>query len=262
MTRPALTVTVITLNEEKNIARALRSVDWAEERVVVDCGSSDRTVQIAQALGARVIHQPWEGYGQQKNFAQDQASHDWVLNLDADEEVPPALRTEILNALERVGRGEETSRGFEIPRLTRYLNRWILHGGWYPNRLVRLADRRHARWTEPEVHEELRVEGTTGRLESPLHHFTFTCIEDQVRTNLRFSRLGSRALVRQGQKPSILWLLVRPAGKFLETYLLKRGILDGVAGLIISINAAHSMFLKYAYLFDAKEDSSDADPGH
>jgi glycosyltransferase involved in cell wall biosynthesis len=265
MTRAPLTVTIITLNEERNIARALRSVDWADEVVVIDSGSTDRTVEIARSLGAKVLHNPWPGYGKQKNFAQAQASHAWVLNIDADEEVPPGLRSEILQILEKEGRSEEQPRGFAIPRKTRYLDRWILHGGWYPNYLVRLADRRVASWTEPDVHEELRVSGPVARLREPLHHYTFSCIEEQVETNLRYSRLGYHALVRHGRRPSVTMLLLKPLGKFIETFVLKRGFLDGIPGLIISINAAHSIFLKYAYLFESTEapagQLSHADPG-
>ncbi len=259
MARPALTVTLITLNEEANLPRALASVAWADEIVVVDSGSTDRTCEIARSAGARVFSRAWEGYGQQKNFAQDQATHDWVLNLDADEEVSPALRAEIEATLEQA-----QDRGlvaFRLPRKTQYLGRWILHGGWYPNHLVRLARKNSSRWTEPKVHEEWRVEGPVGTLDHPLLHYTFGCIEDQIRTNLKFSRLGYEDLLKHGAKGSLVKLLLKPWGKFIETYVLKRGFLDGMAGFIISVNAAHSMFLKYAYFYDSKGKIPDADSG-
>jgi glycosyltransferase involved in cell wall biosynthesis len=248
MTRPALSVTIITLNEEANLARAIESVRWAEEVVVVDSGSTDRTVEIARRLGARVLENAWPGYGAQKNFAQKQASHDWVLNIDADEAVPPELAREIEGALESPG----ATRGFRLPRKTYYLGRWIRHGGWYPGYLTRLADRRHARWSEPAVHEELEVDGEVGTLASPLEHHSFASIQDQIETNLRFSRLGSEDLVRRGRRPSVARMLLKPVGKFLETYLVKRGFLDGLPGFIISVNAAHSIFLKYAYLMEPR----------
>lgn len=251
MSRPPISATIITLNEEHDLPRAIESVKWADEVVVVDSGSTDATVEVACNLGARVLHNPWPGYGRQKNFAQLQARHDWVLNIDADEVVPPELRERILGELERVSE-PGGARGFYFPRKTFYLGRWIRHGGWYPNHLVRLADRRVASWTEPEVHEELVVRGEVREIPEPLHHFTFSSIQDQILTNLRFSRLGSMDLVRRGQRPSVLRLLTKPFGKFLETYLLKGGILDGLPGFIISVNAAHSMFLKYAYLIEAE----------
>jgi hypothetical protein len=246
--RPPLSVTLISLNEEANIARALESVRWADDVVVIDSGSTDRTVAIAESLGARVVRNPWPGYGQQKNFAQAQARHDWVLNLDADEVVSGELAAEIRSALAQAS--ADGTRGFAIPRRTFYLGRWIRHGGWYPNRLVRLADRRHARWSEPSVHEALQVDGTVRPLHEDLLHYSFAGIQDQVLTNLRLSRLGYEELRRRGQRPSLLRLLLKPIGKFLETYLFKQGFRDGMPGLIISANAAHSMFLKQAYLFE------------
>jgi glycosyltransferase involved in cell wall biosynthesis len=249
MSKPPISVTLITLNEERNIARALESVRWADDVVVVDSGSTDRTLEIAKASGARVFQNAWKGYGQQKNFAQAQARHDWVLNIDADEVVPAELAREI-QARVQSAETRPAVRGFSIPRLTWYLGRWIRHGGWYPNYLVRLADRRHARWTEPNVHEALEVQGETEKLEHPLHHYAFSGISDQVQTNLRYSRQGYLDLVGRGRKPSPMRLVLKPIGKFFETYLIKKGFLDGRAGFIISVNAAHSMFLKYAYFYE------------
>lgn len=248
-----ITVTIITLNEENNLARALKSVDWADDILVVDCGSTDKTREIAAQMGARVLENPWPGYGQQKNFAQKHARHDWVLNLDGDEEVSPELAAEIRRIVTEAAKANgSTVRAFRIPRKTYYLGRWIMHGGWYPNYVTRLADRRYARWTEPDVHERLEAEGKAVDLESPLLHYSFSGIRDQVETNVRFSWLGYQNLRKAGKAPSLFLLLTKPVGKFVETYLIKRGFLDGIAGLIISINAAHSIFLKYAYLFEAE----------
>jgi glycosyltransferase involved in cell wall biosynthesis len=241
-----LSVTIISLNEEQNIARAIGSVAWADDVLVVDSGSTDRTVEIARSLGARVISRPWPGYGPQKNFAQSEARHDWVLNIDADESVPPELAGEIQSAVS----GSPKHAGFEMPRKTFYLGRWIRHGGWYPNYLVRLADRRKARWSEPDVHEQLVVDGSAGRLEHPLHHDAFPSIREQVLTNVRYAQLGATVLERAGRRPSPSKLLLKPVGKFVETFVLKRGFLDGMPGFIISVNAAHSMFMKYAFLIE------------
>lgn len=244
-------MTLITLNEERHIGRSLASViDWADDVVVVDSGSTDRTRAIAESKGVRFFVNAWKGYGQQKNFAQDQARHDWVLNIDADEEVTSELRCEIEEAFRAIRSGSDRRSGFLIPRKSFYLKRWIRHGGWYPNYLVRFADRTKARWTEPEVHEAWKVDGEVGMFRSPLNHYTFDSIEDQVRTNLRFSRLGSKDLIRKGKQASLCKLILKPIGKFFETYLIKGGCLDGIAGFLISVNAAHSMFLKHAYLFE------------
>lgn len=259
MPRPSLSVTIITLNEEENIARAVQSAGFADEVVVIDSGSSDRTVEIAKSLGAKVIHNPWPGYGRQKNFAQRQAAHDWVLNIDADEAIPPVLKEEILATLEQVATGRLEARGFYLPRRTFYLGRWIRHGGWYPNYLIRLADRRVSEWTEPSVHEEWVVQGPVEKLTQDLHHYTFSSIQDQILTNLRFSKLGSQELRKRGQRASIALLIWKPIGKFIETYLLKAGFLDGLPGFIISVNAAHSIFLKYAYLLEAEISNADPD---
>jgi glycosyltransferase involved in cell wall biosynthesis len=263
MPRPPVSVTLITLNEEQNLPRALQSVRWAEEVLVVDSGSTDRTVELARQAGARVIQNPWPGFGKQKNFAQRNASHDWVLNIDADEEVSPELAALIQSELDRVAQGKSETRGFRFPRKTFYLGRWIRHGGWYPNELVRLADRRVASWTEPHVHEELQVNGPVASLPEHLYHYTFSSIQDQILTNLNYSRQGFFDLRKRGQRPSLGLLIWKPIGKFFETYLVKRGFLDGLPGFIISVNAAHSMFLKYAYLIEAEIPAkANANPGH
>ncbi len=248
MNRPPVSVTIITLNEQEKIEQAISSVSWAEEVIIVDSGSTDQTVDIARKLGAKVTYHAWEGYGRQKNFAQSLATHDWILNIDADEVVSPELRSEMIQNLEKT---PSTVWGFAIPRKTYYLGRWIAHGGWYPNYLVRLAHRKYARWTEPHVHEELEVDGSIQKLTRPLEHYAFSSIHDQILTNLAFSKLGSQDLATHGYQPSLGRLILKPIGKFLETYILKRGFLDGLPGLIISVNAAHSMFLKYAYLCEA-----------
>jgi glycosyltransferase involved in cell wall biosynthesis len=252
MTLTPVSVTIITLNEESNLPRTLASLKWADEVIVVDSGSTDRTVEIAKQFGAKTLHNSWRGYGQQKNFAQNQATHNWVLNIDADEVVTPELAREVRQTIDKAIDQNPATHGYSMPRKTFYLGRWIKHGGWYPNYLMRLADKRFATWTEPSVHEELQVEGEVGRLAEPILHYAFSSIQDQILTNLRFSTLGSQDLKRIGQRPSLKKLIFKPIGKFFETYLLKGGFRDGLAGLIISVNAAHSMFLKYAYLLEAR----------
>ncbi len=244
-----VTVTLIVLNEEKNLGRALESVQWAKEILVVDAGSTDKTESIASRWGARFLKNPWAGYGQQKNFAHQSATQDWVLNIDADERVTDELYQEIRAVLQSP---EPPVKGYAIPRKTFFLGRWIRHGGWYPNYLNRLSLRSHSRWSEPPVHESLLIEGEVRRLKEPLLHYSFHSIHDQAQTNLKFSLLGGQKLLHQGRQPSLLLLILKPIGKFLETYLWKRGFLDGWSGLIISVNASYSVFLKFAYLFESR----------
>jgi glycosyltransferase involved in cell wall biosynthesis len=260
--RPKLSVTILSQNEEKNIARAVSSViGLADEVLVVDSGSTDRTRELAERAGARVLTHDWQGYGQQKNFAQQQAQHDWVLNIDADEEVSPALARELQETLEKIATDPAFAdvAGMSFPRKTFYLGHWIRYGGWYPNVLTRICNRRLARWSEPEVHERLEVEGRVLTLRSDLHHYSFPSIESQVHTNLRFSKLGTQDLKRRGKSGNLAKLVLKPVGKFFETYLIKRGFLDGLPGFIISVNAAYSMFLKYAFLLESRITHESAD---
>ncbi len=251
MGREKLTVTIITCDEEKNLPQALLSVQWADEVIVVDSGSQDQTLDIAKRSGARVISQEWLGYGKQKNFAQKQAQYDWVFNIDADEVVSQELRQEILNALNQIHSQNAVAneiRGFSIPRKTFYSGRWIRHGGWYPDYKTRLVNRHYASWTEPAVHEVLVVTGKVIPLQAPIEHYSFSGLEDQVLTNLNFSKLGSIELKKKNHGFCLSYLVFKPFGKFLETYFLKLGFLDGLPGFMISINAAYSIFLKYGFL--------------
>ncbi len=242
--RPPLSVVIITLNEEHNLPRCMQSASWAAEIVVVDSGSVDKTCALAKAAGARVLHHAWEGYGQQKNWAMGQVSQPWVLFLDADEEISLELREELLAFLSDPG----SYFGAELRRRTWFLGRWIMHGGWYPNRLIRLAKKDGARWTEPSVHECLEVSGPVKRMNGDLLHYTFRNVGENVATNIRFSRLGAEVARSRGEKGTLLRIVLKPLGKFLETYVWKRGFLDGFPGFVISINAAHSIFMKYVEL--------------
>jgi len=246
-----LSVTFITLNESHQLERSLRSVSWADDIVVVDSGSTDDTPELARRLGARVFEQPWLGFGGQKNMAQSHALHDWVLNLDADEVVTDDLQKEIrawLTEQERRRQSGEAPGRLAIPRKNFYRNRWIRFGGWYPNRVVRIGHRSNSRWTEPRLHERLEGSGPIHHATHPMLHRTFRSISHQVATNLRYANEGARELRARGQSFSLLLLVLKPLGKFVETYLWKLGFLDGRMGFIISVNAAHSMFLKQALL--------------
>lgn len=247
-----ISVTLIAYNEEKHIAQAIQSAAWADEIIVIDSGSTDKTREIAEKAGAKVYTHAWPGYGQQKNYAHQKATGDWVLNIDADERVSPALANEIRSAVELAQNGKSPYLGFSFPRKTYYLGRWIRFGGWYPNRLTRLGRRDSSRWSEPAVHERLEIQGPVGELQEPLDHFTFDSIAQQAQVNLRYALLGSQVLRERGAAASLMRLIFKPWGKFFETYILKMGFRDGIAGFIISVNAAYSLFLKYAFLFDSR----------
>ena len=239
---------VITHNEEKNIERCLKSLHFCDEIIVVDSKSSDHTRDIASKLATRVEVRDWKGYVDQKNFAGGLATNDWILSIDADEEVTPELKKEILTSFSTSG-GNRFS-AFSIPRKTMHFGRWIRHGGWYPNRLVRLFDKKKGAWVGTELHERWETTGEVASFEHHLLHYSFEDLADQVSRNNRYSSLGALALFQKGRRFSCLKLYVKTAYKFIETYFIKLGLLDGYPGLIISVSAAYSVFLKWAKLWE------------
>jgi glycosyltransferase involved in cell wall biosynthesis len=236
-----ITATIITYNEERKIARALESLRCCDEVVVVDSGSSDRTPEIAEKLGARVIATPWGGYAGQKNYAAERATHDWILSIDADEALSEALEGEIWQIKKNGPRFD----AYTMPRLAQYLGRWILHSGWYPDRKVRLYDRRKAQWVGEYVHESVVVRGTVGHLESDLLHFTCDSLSEHLKTMDRYTTLAAEQLVAQGTHIGARRLLIDPMWTFVRTLVIQRGFLDGVEGLTISWMAALYNFVKY-----------------
>jgi glycosyltransferase involved in cell wall biosynthesis len=245
---PNLSLVVIAKNEEANIARCLDSVPFAAEKLVLDSGSTDKTVEIAKAHGARVEHRDWQGFYLQKKAATEMAQSDWILSLDADEALSPELATEIKNLLA----SGPTADAYAMPRLSYHLGRWIRHGGWYPDWQIRLFDRRKAAWQTGEIHEKIKA-ANVAKLTSPIRHWVFTDIADQVETNNRYSSLGARQLHKEGRKFRLLMLIIKCKSKFLETYIWKRGFLDGLPGFIIAVGAAYSMFLKHAKLWEIQK---------
>jgi glycosyltransferase involved in cell wall biosynthesis len=237
-----LTATIVTLNEERNIARAIESLRCCEEILVVDSGSTDRTRTIAAQRGARVIPHAWPGYAQQKNWAAAQASSDWILSVDADEALSEELEAELL-ALK--GSSFQVA-AYSMPRMAQYLGKWIRHSGWFPDRKVRLYDRRKAQWTGEYVHESVTVDGPVGLLKASLLHFTCDSLSAHMRTLDRYTTLAAQELNAKGITRPAYRLAVDPAWTFLRTYLLQRGFLDGFEGFTIAYMAALYTFLKYA----------------
>jgi protein-tyrosine phosphatase len=245
--RPLISACVTAGNEERNVARCLESLRWCDEIVVVDSFSRDRTVEICRRYTQRVVQHEWLGYIGQKNFAIGLASHAWVLVLDADEEVSPALRDEILAALESDG---NEYAGYHFPRQVHYLGRWICHGEWYPDVKLRLFRREFGRAEGREPHDHIVVRGRTRRLQNPIRHYTYDDLGDHVDTMNRFSTITAREQFREGERFRWIDFLFRPFWRFLKAYVFKRGFLDGRRGLLIAGVSAFGVTIKYAKLWE------------
>ncbi len=250
----SLSVVIITLNEEANLARTLASVSWADDIVVLDSGSTDRTRQIAESFHARFFAEPWRGFAAQKNLALERATGDWILSLDADEEVEPALATEIREALA----ANPSVAGFRIPRKNFFLGRWMRHGGFYPDPKLRLFRRGTGRFEDRLVHEDLRVDGTTARLLDHLLHHAYPTLDSYVEHMNRYSSLGAQMLVeKQGRaRFSFLDIVVRPQLTFFYNYFLRLGFLDGREGLLLHLYHAQYVSWKYAKAWQLSRDKN------
>ena len=238
-------MTIITRDEAANIDACLASVLWADEVLVVDCGSTDRTVEIARARGVRVIVKDWPGYSAQKNFAAAEASNDWILSVDADERVTPELASEIRGTLA----ANPTAVGFRIPRITWHLGRWIRTTDWYPDYQLRLYHRRRARWKERRVHESVAADGPVGQLTNDLQHYAYRDITHHHQTMDRYTTLAAEEMYASGRRAGFVDVALHPPAAFLRNYVLRRGFTDGMPGLIISAMNAHYVFLKFAKLW-------------
>ena len=242
---PDVSVVIITKNEADNIGAALESVQWANDVVVVDSGSTDATVEIATRYTPRVSVRDWPGYGAQKDHATGLAVNDWVLSLDADERVTPELATEI----EQLMRTEPACRGYRIPRATRYLGRWIRSTDWYPDRQLRLYDRRVSEWSRRPVHESVVVDGPVGRLRAEIRHHAYRDVSHHLSTIDRYTTLAVDHMMAEGRRAHAVDLLVHPPLAFLRNYVLRLGIRDGVPGLIVSLMNSYYVLLKFAKLW-------------
>jgi glycosyltransferase involved in cell wall biosynthesis len=239
----SLSIVVVTLNEETNLARTLASVAWADEIVVVDSGSTDRTREVAESFHAELFVEPWKGFAPQKNSALAKASGDWILSLDADEEVEPALADEIRRALA----ANPSVAGFWIPRKNLFLGRWIRHGGFYPDTKLRLFRRGSGAFDDRPVHEDIRIDGTTASLKNNLIHHAYPTLEEYLEHMNRYSSLGAKAAVETRQRGfSFLDIVVRPKLTFFYNYVLRLGFLDGREGLLLHLYHATYVSWKYA----------------
>jgi glycosyltransferase involved in cell wall biosynthesis len=236
-----LTVTIITLNEELDLPRALDSIAGvADEVLVVDSGSTDRTGEIAREQGGRVRHRDWTNYSDQKNYAAGEAAHDWIFSLDADEALSPALR----NSLLRWKENKPEFQAYAVRRRANYLGEWINHCGWYPDTKIRLYHRRHARF-EGALHENVHHDGRTEELEGDLHHYTVRTFAEHTERVARYTTIAALGLFSENRRHWLLPMLVSPPWTFLRTCLLQQGFRDGYRGWLISRMAAYYTFLKY-----------------
>lgn len=252
-----MSVTIITFNEAGNIARALESVQWADEIIVVDSESMDDTTAIARRYTDRVLVRPWPGYVAQKNFAAEHASNDWIFSLDADERVPPALADEISTWM----RHEPSAAGYRVPRVTFHLGRWIRSTDWYPDYQLRLYNRRRGRWTGRYVHESVAVDGAMGQLTNDLEHYAYRNLSHHMHAMDRYTSLAAQQMYEDGRRPGWFDVMVHPRLAFFRNYILRRGFRDGMPGLIISAMNAHYVALKFAKLWELCSLSTSTPPG-
>jgi len=238
---PKLSVTIIAYNEEANIQGALESVKWADEIVVVDSLSTDQTVDICRQYTSRVFLHTWEGYARQKNLAAELASHDWIINLDADERVTPELREELQTLL----RTDPRCDGYSVARRNHFLGRWIRGAGWYPDYVLRLYDKRRGRYPDREVHEKVEVRGQIGQLHHPMEHYTYRSIGAFLDRMDRYSTLAVREMVKEGIELRWLDCAVRPFLAFIKMYFLRQGFRDGTHGIVLAGLYAGYTFAKY-----------------
>ncbi len=252
---PLLSAVLITFNTGEQLAPCLRSLAFADEIVVVDSGSDDTTRDVARRFGARVVEEAWRGFGPQKRFAVEQATHDWVLCVDSDEEVSPELARAIGDALRA-----PTRAAWRMPRSNRFMGRYLRHGEGFPDWSLRLFDRRHAQWSDDAVHEKVVCDGPIGRLpeSAVLMHHSAESLTRYLDKQNRYTTLQAEALQRAGDRANAWRLLMSPALRFLKFYVLRLGFLDGLPGLVHIAIGCFNSFAKYAKLRAMQTDALDA----
>jgi glycosyltransferase involved in cell wall biosynthesis len=241
-----LSAVVITKNEERNLARCLESVKFADEIVVIDSHSTDRTVEIARSYGASVYSPKWRGYGKAKQAGVDKATGEWILSIDADEEAPSDLAAEI----EKATALSNGKCGYYIKRKTRFLGRWIMHCGWYPDYVLRLFDKSQCRFDEAIVHEKVIANGEVGYLSGELLHYSYPDLETYLTKFNHYTTLGAEELKRRGKASGWFAIVVKPASSFVSHYVSRRGFRDGLEGFVLSVLSATAVLVKYAKLRD------------
>lgn len=240
-----ISITIITLNEEQNVRTCLESVRWADEILVSDSGSGDKTVEICKEYGAKVFNDEWLGFGKQKNLIAGRARNNWILNIDADERITSDLRKEIEDVFNNGG-----CDGYNIPRKNFFGDKWIKHCGWYPDYNLRLYKKDKAQFNERNVHEAVQVDGKIGCLKNPLEHHTYKDVSDYLKRMDRYSTLAAEEMSKNGKSAGLSDLIFRPCFTFFKMFFLQKGFLEGYNGIILSGLYAAYTFSKYAKLWE------------
>jgi len=252
MNRQLCSVTIITLNEEKNLPECLASVSWADEVIVVDSGSTDATKTIATEMNARVFTNPWRGMREQKNFAAGKATGPWILNLDADERISPAGQSEIQQIL-----SQPRADAYSLPRKNFFLGKWMRHGGWYPDEVTRLYLKSRASYGGINPHARVILSsGSVGRMQVPLIHHTYTSFAHYISKQYPYCDAAARELAAQGKRASVPWvrILTKTSWKFVEAFMIKRGFLDGTHGLVAALGSTFAAYMKQARLWELSQE--------
>ncbi len=245
-----LSVILITKNEEANIRECLESVAWADEIIVVDSGSTDNTLAISKALGAKAYVHEWPGFGIQKNRALGYATNDWVLSLDADERVTVELRT----AIEKVLSAEhQECSGYNVSRLSNFCGQFMYHSGWFPDLLPRLFKREKACFSDDLVHERLIVEGKLGQLQGLLLHYSFDDMEEVLQKVNQYSSAGAKMMFKRGKRTTLTGTVVRGIWSFIRSYIMRAGFLDGKKGFMLAVSNAEGTYYRYIKLLLMQE---------
>ena len=237
---------VICMNEENQIRRCLESISWCDEIIIIDSGSTDRTLDICKEYTSKIFQRPWPGFVAQKQFGLDQCTSEWILNIDADEEVTHDLKLEIKELLSK----PVTFDGFELPRVVNYLGGFWRKGGWYPEFRLRLCRRAKTRWGGSSPHERAIVDGPTMKLKGELHHYTYSTIASQVRSLNSLSSASATTLWEGGVRASLFKIVVHPVARFIKFYLIRRGYREGFRGFVVALIDAFGVLLKYVKLWE------------
>ena len=268
LNREKISAFIIAFNEEDQIEACVRSVLFCDEVLVIDSFSTDRTVEIAKALGARVVQRAWPGYREQKAYGLASSTHEWVLNLDADERVTPALQQEILDVLKEQKRRRDAGKevgtevaGYYINRVVFYLGRWWRLGGWYPEYRMRFFRKSTVTWGGIDPHEKPIVEGRTSYLKGELEHYTYHNLDEQFQRLHSLSTLAAREDFKRGKRASLFKLIVNPLLRVLKFYVVKKGYREGQAGLIVAVAEGYYTFMKYAKLWEHEFNERLSAPG-
>lgn len=239
-----ISAVIITMNEERNIARCMKTLGWVDEIIMVDTDSTDKTVEIARQMGAKVFSTNWQGYGRTKQYAVERATGEWVFSIDADEIVTAGLAEEILKA---IGDGGACD-GYCLPRITSFIGRWIYHSQWYPDYVLRLFRRGRGKFSDALVHEKIMVDGPVGYLKMPLLHYSYPDLATYFRKSVKYNDLGGKEFIQRGRRFGWFLPVVRPMATFYRHFIFHLGFLDGWAGFFIGMLSAHRNYSKYQYL--------------